>query len=104
MEQTVVTDRHERKQKWQGHVEGWRRSGLKVTAYCTANGLNAAQFWYWRRALLPKATEKRGFVELTSSAGGDASITVMVRGVAIPIRDGFSRSLLRQVVDCLSAP
>ena len=49
MEEAVVVSRRERRLRWQGHVEEWRRSGLKVSAYCVANGLNVGQFWYWRR-------------------------------------------------------
>ncbi len=102
MEETGVVSRQERRLKWQGHVEEWRRSGLKASAYCAANGLNAGQFWYWRRTLSPDTQEKGdGFVEVTGDNRGHATITLMIRGATISVCEGFDPSLLREVVDCL---
>jgi hypothetical protein len=36
---------------WQPHVEGWRRSGRAITAYCREHGLDVKRFAYWRRRL-----------------------------------------------------
>lgn len=58
MEQVVSASREERKRRWHEHVEGQKRNGLKVATYCEANGLNAGQFWYWRRALRPQVTNR----------------------------------------------
>lgn len=34
---------------WQGHLEGWRQSGLTQVAYCESNGLGIKSFYRWRR-------------------------------------------------------
>jgi hypothetical protein len=104
MEEVVRESREERRRRWLEHVEGQRRSGLKVAAYCEANGLNAGQFWYWRRALRSVCDGSGGFVELTKNGDGECRMVLVVRGVTIQVRDGFSPSLLRQVLSCLGVP
>jgi len=34
---------------WQGHLEGWRKSGLTQVAYCVRHGLGIKSFHRWRR-------------------------------------------------------
>jgi hypothetical protein len=34
---------------WQGHLEGWRQSGLTQVAYCASFGLGIKSFHRWRR-------------------------------------------------------
>jgi hypothetical protein len=33
---------------WQGHLEGWKRSGLTQVAYCASHGLHIKSFGRWR--------------------------------------------------------
>lgn len=33
---------------WQGHLEGWKRSGLTQAAYCASHGLHIKSFSRWR--------------------------------------------------------
>jgi hypothetical protein len=101
MEQVVRASREERRRRWQEHVEGQKRSGLKVAAYCEANGLNAGQFWYWRRTLSSESNGNGGFVELTDCGKGECGIVLVVRGVTIQVREGFSQLVLRGVLSCL---
>ena len=34
---------------WEGHLEGWRQSGLTQVAYCASCGLSIKSFARWRR-------------------------------------------------------
>jgi len=34
---------------WEGHLEGWRQSGLTQVAYCARFGLGIKSFARWRR-------------------------------------------------------
>lgn len=43
-----MTKRHS-PEFWQGHLEGWRQSGLTQVAYCTRFALNIKSFSRWRR-------------------------------------------------------
>ena len=40
-----------KEQFWRRMVEGWRRSGLSVRAFCARNGLAEPTFYAWRRTL-----------------------------------------------------
>jgi hypothetical protein len=39
------------RQRWQDRLEGFRRSGLTVPAFCDRGGISAASFYAWRRRL-----------------------------------------------------
>ena len=104
MEGMVRTSREDRRRQWQGYIEGQKQSGMTVTAYCAANGLRLSQFWYWRHVLCSEAAGRSGFVELEGKPSGYAGVTLVVRGITIQVGQGFSPSLLRQVIACLAAP
>lgn len=104
MEGTVQAGRTERRRQWQEYVEGQRRSGVSVVAFCAANNLKAHQFWYWRRVLSQSSEEERaGFVEVIDDVHSSA-ITIVVGDAHIRVCDGFSSALLRQVIESLRRP
>lgn len=41
-----------RRSFWQDHLAQWQRSGMTQVAYCHQQGLNLAQFGYWKKWLL----------------------------------------------------
>lgn len=101
MEEVVQASREERRRRWQEHIERQKQSGLKVTAYCSANGLKAPQFWYWRHVLCTEQVGGAGFVELKENGKDDPGVTLVIRGVTIRIQEGFNPLLLRSVLACL---
>jgi hypothetical protein len=36
---------------WQGHIRGWRESGISQVGYCREHGLKETAFTYWKGKL-----------------------------------------------------
>jgi len=89
----------ERRRGWREHLERQAQSGKTVMVYCTEQGLKPWQFWYWRKALQPKAPMAGGFVELCT--GATAGVVLEMAGCRITVARGFDPDLLRQVVSAL---
>jgi hypothetical protein len=89
----------ERRRVWRERLERQAQSGKTVVAYCTEEGLKPWQFWYWRKALQPKAPAVGGFVELCSRS--TAGVVLELAGCRITVARGFDPELLRQVVTAL---
>ena len=88
-----------RRQMWREHVARQGQSGQTVRAYCAEQGVKPWQFWYWRKALKPKAAPTGGFVELCGAAA--AGVVLDVAGCRVTVARGFDAELLRQVVAAL---
>lgn len=51
MENATALRFQEKRRFWEGHVHGWRSSGLTQAAYCREHGLRIKSFGYWKRKL-----------------------------------------------------
>ncbi len=47
---------------WRTVLQGWRRSGVSVRAYCREHGLSEPSFYAWRRALAKREAAALRFV------------------------------------------
>lgn len=72
-----------KEERWRSEVEGWRRSGLSVRAWCRQRQLSEPSFYAWRRMLAQRdeaaAHAKPTFVTVTAQPSGMSA----VGGVAV---------------------
>lgn len=50
-----MKNRQSKKQYWNTHIEGWKKSGLSQEQYCKQQDLSYAAFGYWRSRLLKES-------------------------------------------------
>jgi hypothetical protein len=67
---------------WRRVLRHWRKSGLSVRAYGSAEGLSEASFYAWRRTLNDRDAEPMGFVPVS-----------VVPAAAVPSREGSQGGL-----------
>lgn len=53
---------------WQGHIAGWKASGLSQRQYCEREGLATQTFGYWQRKFKKEGCHKPRFYPLTVPA------------------------------------
>ena len=91
----------EARQYWQGHSDGYSRSGLSRTAYCKQHNLNVQTFAYWRHRLKTDS-EPIKLVQLPVPVSKPAAaLRVEVNGYGIEVCQGFSPTNLAAVVRVL---
>jgi len=80
------TSSRERQQVWQQYMEAQQDSGLSGAAFCKQQGLNFAQFNYWRKKLVAFAPDSKlvGFARVTKQAAGSAQ-----EGLALHLPSGM---------------
>jgi len=60
MGEAEAGERSAKEKFWQGHIAGWKTSGLSQQVYCQNNHLAVATFGYWRSKLkLPVGTSDK---------------------------------------------
>lgn len=93
---------------WQGHIDGWKVSGLSQPAYCQGNLLALSTFGYWRRKLQASKPDRPRFYPLAASRplhsafhqSSENSIRLTLDGnrFTIEIGDEFSPSTLQRII------
>jgi len=94
--------RRRKREIWQKHLDGWKRSGQTQAAYCRQHGLKPKSFTYWKRRL--KKTEPAVRLVQLPSETLRTRETVPVRVVvderfAIEVSDGFNPATLGGVLE-----
>jgi hypothetical protein len=88
----------EARQYWQGHSDGYSRSGLTREAYCKQHNLNVQTFAYWRHRLKTDS-EPIKLVQLpTPVSQPTAALRLEVNGYSVEVSDGFSSAALARLV------
>jgi len=102
----MVPTRHQRtgqqkRQYWQAHDEGCRRSGLTRQQYCTQHNLNLKTFAYWRHRIKTEA-EPVKLVQLPTVVQQlSTALRLVVNGCGIEVAEGFNARTLAEVVTVL---
>ncbi len=101
--------REEVRMQWKSRIEEFRESGQTAAEWCRVHSLNVTQFRRWiHRFPAQYASENNpSTIRWLSAQTVDAAIhvptiTVNIGEVHIEVRDGFSATLLRQVVQALA--
>lgn len=104
-------DRGSREAFWRGHVEAWSASGGGIAAYCRAQGLSEANFYYWRKRLgqaggaaSPHREQAPSFVEVRMASQSGAAIELaLAGGRRIQVHPGFDAPTLVRLVSTLES-
>ncbi len=97
----IVEEKH---QYWQGHIEGWRQSGLGQAEYCRRNLLSIKNFGYWKRKQSKSELESVKFFPLVlqkpkqDPGSSSLHLTLQEKRFSIEIREDFSPALLKRVI------
>ena len=105
--------REEVQNQWRELVEEFRKSGDTAAAWCREHELNPEQFRRWVRKFSNETPAKEPVaataiqwlpVQIADAQGDDlqSMLVVHVGSAAIEVRNGFSPSLLKQVVRVLA--
>jgi hypothetical protein len=102
----VAGSGNERESHWRRVLARWERSGLKVRAFCRAEGMNEPTFYRWRRELQRRDQAKSAFLPvhlLTDQSESPARGTeiVLANGRCLRVGAGFDPHTLVQVVELL---
>jgi transposase-like protein len=91
---------------WRLVVARWKQSGQSVGAFCRAEGLNQATFYWWRRELKRRDQPKPAFLPVRVLADQPVAATggievVLANGRSLRVTAGFDPHTLVQVVALL---
>lgn len=89
---------------WEAHVRGLTDSGMTVSAYAEAHGLNKTTLGRWRLRLSGTAaggSPVPAFVEIGRVAGFSPSLRVVVGGAELEIGRGAELAVVREVLAML---
>ena len=98
----------ERRSFWQDHLMHWQDSGMTQVAYCRQQGVNLAQFRYWKKRLLPTRSPDAatgaspGFIAVQMTSAGAMLAVVLNERLRVDVYPGFDPATLRAVVQALS--
>ena len=98
----------ERRTFWQEHLAQWQHSGLTQVAYCRQQGVNLAQFRYWKKRLLPPQAPSAapgavpGFISVQLASVRSTLAVVLNERLRVEVYPGFDSTTLRAVVQALS--
>ncbi len=83
-------------------IEQCNQSGLTRQAYCAANNINQARFYYWRKKYQEKENHSNGFIKLDAgTASTSRTIEILFpNGVRIAADLSTSRNDLNKIVSC----
>lgn len=94
-----------KEEKWRGHIEEWRRSGISQAEYCRRYKLSPKLFTYWKRRL--RNQEPVSFIpvqvkpEPHPPAENSSGVVLCKGGYRIEIEEGFKREVLGEVLRTL---
>src|SRR5262245_27188100 len=91
---------------WRLVVARWKQSGRSVGAFCRAEGLNQATFYWWRRELKRRDQPKPALLPVrvlaTEAVAVGAGVeVVLANGRCLRVTAGFDPHTLVQVVALL---
>jgi hypothetical protein len=90
---------------WRQRIEQYEVSGQTREAYCSEQGIKVHTLDYWRRKITQPSAEKpsiENWIPVKIIEEEAASIELRVGKVHIAVRSGFSRELLREVLQVLA--
>jgi len=100
----------ERKQMWQDRIDAYRSSGVpSVKAWCKQNQVGVQSMYSWMKRLETEPTHvaypltQWVAIDSSNSIEETATLTVKVGDVSIEIKEGFSHSLLNEVLQVLQS-
>lgn len=100
-------DSQQKRRFWQSHVEQWRQSGLRQSAYCRRHDLSAHRFYHWRRRILGADKSAVSFLPVALSASlRQHRPTVRIHtpnGFTIEVETQGASSEIRQLVAMVAA-
>lgn len=99
-------NREEKRREWAAKIAVQQGSGLRVAAWCAANGIQQWQFHYWRKRLAVDtagAVPHPGFVRLEPMIEDNASsgVSLCVGRVRVTLDRNFDASCLARVLELL---
>jgi len=103
-----LSKRETNRQRWFGHIQGWKRSGLTQKAFCEQHQLGLASFQRWRRILMtegkPEKSSAVTFLPVDVTTPRPPSLTLLVNDhLRIEIPVGFDPVMLKQVAQTIQA-
>ena len=104
--------RIELRSQWERRICEFRASGQTATVWCASHDINLHQFRYWTRKFPARRPSESAspvvrwlsvkMDEPTTPSSPHKAIVVRVGQAHIEVEDGFSASLLKQVVQTLA--
>ena len=96
----------QKEQEWRWRIRQWKRSGLKVSAFCRRYGLTEARFYAWRRMLTQRDAGRAAFVPVRVLAdkqpANDGTLElILAGGRRLRLPTGFDAATLRQALAVL---
>ena len=97
----------EKNRFWQAHIETWKQSGIRQTAYCRSKGLSWRSFGYWKKKFFrkPPLTFVPVAIKRFPPPAGlpGTSLKLLTRGgYGIEVGDGFSQETLKKLLNTLA--
>jgi hypothetical protein len=93
-------------EKWQKLIEGQRRSGMSIAAYCRKKGIPDSGFYQWRKRLGRKPQARlKDFVKLSVPTGQSPRDAVRIRtpgGYCVEVPSGTKGEFLKEVLASLA--
>ena len=90
--------------EWAQRVEACRKSGQKVSEWCTEQGIAESTYYSWQRKVFQAATAKTEvcFAEIpVRSAGGGTAASIESGGLRIEIHAGADAETVRAIIQAL---
>jgi hypothetical protein len=90
---------------WEKRIRDWYKSGLSQAEYCRRNGIRIKSFAYWKKKETAHKKEVRLIpvsIPQNIHVTNETCVKVILKnGYVIEVRDGFTPSTLREVVNVL---
>lgn len=87
---------------WKKKIEEWRQSGLTGAEWCRHSNVKECLFYYWKSRLAPtRQPNIAQFVELAEDGAKGCEIVVLVGGVKVELKEGFSEQALARLIRVL---
>ena len=90
--------------EWAQRVEACRRSGQKVSEWCTEQGIPVVQYYSWQRKVFQAVTTEPGvcFTEISARpAGRGIAASIESGGLRIEIHAGADAETVRAIIQAL---
>ena len=94
----------ERQDLWAARITEFKGSGQSVRAWCTDQGINPRQLWYWLKKEKQESAEpKLSWLPLDlSDESLQNALVIRIGRVVIDVKPGFDPKLLLDVVKTLA--
>lgn len=97
------------RERWTRIISEQQMSGLNVAKWCSANNIDKASFYAWRKRLsypTEHNTNEAQFIELSLKAehrSCSQSIVLQIGRFSVSVNEGFNSRLLSDVLSILEA-